>query len=88
MHAIQLLDRIVDKIRRNTRRLRIEHCVVALRMQQHLVQTPEHAVCLQQLHALCFDALLEWSSRCLRKDGSIVRENASPVNINSIDVSR
>ena len=44
------------------RRLRVEDCVVALRMQQHLVQAPEHAVCLQQLRALCFDALLLWSS--------------------------
>jgi hypothetical protein len=37
------------------RRLRVEDCVVALRLQQHLAQTPEHAVRLQQLRALCSD---------------------------------
>jgi hypothetical protein len=50
------------EIRCDMRRLGVEDCVVALRMQQHFVQTPEHAVCLQQLRALCFDALLVWGS--------------------------
>ena len=62
MHAVQLFSSVVDEIRCDMRRLRVEDCVVALRMQQHFVQTPEHAVCLQQLRALCFDALLLRSS--------------------------
>jgi hypothetical protein len=59
----RLFNAVVDEIRRDTRRLRVEDCVVALCMQQHLVQTPEHAVRLQQLRTLCFDPLLLWSSR-------------------------
>ena len=63
MHAVQPLSSIVDEIRRDIRRLRVEDCVVAFRMQLHFVQAPEYAVRLQQLRAVCFDALLEWSSR-------------------------
>jgi hypothetical protein len=59
---VQLLCSVVDEIRRDMRRLRVEDCVVALRMQQHLVLAPEHALRLQQLRALCFDALLLRSS--------------------------
>lgn len=40
------------------RRLRVADCVVAFFVQQHLVQARQHAVRLQQLLALCFDAEL------------------------------
>lgn len=43
-HAVQLFSRVVDEIRRDKRCLRVEDGVVTLRVQQHLVQTPEHAV--------------------------------------------
>jgi hypothetical protein len=35
-----------DEIRCDMRRLRVDDCVVAPRMKQHLVQAPEHTVCL------------------------------------------
>jgi len=38
MRAVQLFSSVVDEIRCDMRRLRVEDCVVALRIQQHLVK--------------------------------------------------
>jgi hypothetical protein len=62
VHTIQLLHRTVDEIRRHMRRLRVHNRILPFRVQQHFIQTHEHAVCLQQLHALGFDPLLEGSA--------------------------
>ena len=45
------------------RRLRVHNRILTLRVQQHFIQTREHAECLQQLHALKTGALLRASVR-------------------------
>jgi hypothetical protein len=54
-HRVHFLRTSIDESARDVGCLRVRHRLVTLRVQQHLIQTGEHAVCLQRHLPLFLD---------------------------------